>query len=783
MLGPLEVLGDDGPVSVGGPVPRRVLCALVSRPGVVVPMDALVDAAWGDEPPASAERTLQSHLTRIRESLAAANGHAPLSLERGEGGYRLTASGDAIDAARFEAAVDAARDVPPAEAVAGLREALALWRTSTPYADLQDTAYPAAQAARLVEMRGAAADALAGALLDAGDAESAAAEAEARLQDDPYRERLWEVLVVALYRQGRQADALAAYRRASHELDEGLGVEPGPRLRELESQVLAQDPSLLRRSAQARRPCPYKGLARYDVDDSDLYVGREQLVEEVLGRLVDARFLVVVGPSGAGKSSFVRAGLVPALRDGALPGSADWSVTVVTPGSDPVGALAAGGEADVLVVDQAEEALLADDGAHVEAFGDAVLTAVDAGRRVVLALRADFYGRLAEHPGLARRAGPATVLVAPPDDDELRRIVVEPAARVGLTVEPALADLVVAEVRGRPGVLPVLSTALVRTWEHRDGDRLTVVSYRAGGGVEAALQRVGEEAWAALESEAQRAACRRMLLRLAVDEDGSWVRRRTRRSEVAPADDVDAVAALAVLTDRRLVVARADDLDIAHESLLTGWPRLYGWLEDGRAHAEVRERLAAAATSWAADDHDPAELYAGTRLQAALDTAAASPDDLTPGEREFLTASSAQADRELREQRSRADREAQGRRRIRAVAAGLAAALLLAGVAGGFAVSKERAAQAAADDSRQTALAADANRLGTLARTGGEYDLSLLLAAQAVTMAPSSSSESDLFATLIRGDTATAVQRAPDELQDFTFSGDGKTLIGISVHR
>ena len=168
---------------------------------------------------------------------------------------------------------------------------------------------------------------------------AAAAEAEARLRDDPYRERLWELLVLALYRQGRQGDALEAYRRARAELGDGLGVDPGPRLRELEAQVLAQDPGLLAVSAQTRQPCPYKGLARYDAADADLFVGRERLVEELVARLVDERFLVVVGPSGAGKSSLVRAGLVPALAAGALPGSDAWPVVVMVPGTEPLEAL------------------------------------------------------------------------------------------------------------------------------------------------------------------------------------------------------------------------------------------------------------------------------------------------------------------------------------------------------------------------------------------------------------------------------------------------------------
>ncbi len=485
VLGPLEVVGPDGPVSVGGPVPRRILCALLVRPGDVVPVDRLIGAAWGENPPPSAERTLVSHLTRLREALSGGGGSATPRLERGRGGYRLVVESDDVDAVRFEQCLRTVENMTPVEAVIVLREALALWRPPGPYADLQDTAYPSAEAARLNELHGSAGEALVNAYLDGSDLIAAAAEAEAQLRDDPYRERLWELLMLALYRQGRQGDALEAYRRARTELTGGLGVDPGPRLRELEGRVLAQDPGLLELT-QTRKPCPYKGLARYDAADADLFVGRERLVDELVARLVDERLLVIVGPSGAGKSSLVRAGLVPALAAGALPGSEAWPVAVIVPRDQPATALTAAlaDRPGVLVIDQAEEALLADDGAHLTPFGDGLLVAVAHDTRVVLVLRSDFFGLLAEHSALARRAGPAAVLVGPPDERELRRIITEPASRVGLRVEPALVDLVVAEVRDRPGALPVLSTALVRTWEQRDGDLLSVAAYQVSGGVE-----------------------------------------------------------------------------------------------------------------------------------------------------------------------------------------------------------------------------------------------------------------------------------------------------------
>ena len=774
VLGWLEVEGIDGPISVGGRVPRRVLSALLVRAGAVVPTDVLLDAVWGDRPPASGERTLQSHLTRVREALNAAGGQ--VSLERRDGGYRIEVDPHEVDVLCFERVVAEAETQPPLQAARTLSAALELWRSDRPFADLDDAPYAAGEVTRLVDLRDCATEHLVAALLDAGDPDSAATQAHTRLLETPYRERLWELLMLARYRQGRQVEALEAYRCAAQALGNGLGLDPGPRLRELQAQVLAQDSRLLLAQDRSRHPCPYKGLAKYDLADNALFVGRERLVDELLARLVDNPMLVVVGPSGAGKSSLVRAGLTGALARGSLPGSEGWTVAVMTPGAQPVNELGRCLKSDpaLVVIDQAEEALIANDGAFLQPFGDQVVRAVAAGTRMVLAVRADFYGRLGEHPALARLVGPATVLVAPPDEEELRRIVTEPAARVGLAVDPALVDRVVSQVRGRPGALPILSTALVRTWEHREGDRLSLAAYAAGGGVEWALQRVGEEAWATLATPEQRTACRRILVRLADDEDGSWVRHRASRAEVAPPEDEAANAALGVLIDRRLVVAHQGDIDIAHEALFTEWPRLRGWLEDGRAHADLRARLTRAASSWVASNHDSAELYKGTRLQASLDTVGASPEELTSSEREFLAASVRQSDQELEEHRLRADREAVGRRRSRAVASGLAVALLAAAIAGGFALHQQHKATAAA-------LTSDAGQLGALARTGGNYDLALLYAAQAVKLDPTARTESDLFASLERGEAVTSITRAQGAAESIDFSSDGDSVYAVTT--
>jgi WD40 repeat protein/DNA-binding SARP family transcriptional activator len=1039
VLGPLEVRGNSGQLTIKGVKERRLLGLLVSRANSVVPVDDIIVALWGTAPPASAAKSVQVYVVRVRKMLATNDGVAELISRRGSG-YVLCVDRDQVDALRFADLVARAR-----QAVAGgahdvaalvLRDALGLWR-GAPHADFQDTWFGTTEAAHLGEMRLSALEARIDADLALGRHGEVIAELESLVREYPLRERFWALLMLALYRCGRQSDALLAFQRARSHLVGEMGVEPGPELRAVEAAILAHDPALaapdprlsappelpaelrrvgpvlvvreeivrrlhglwaeaeqgrggvvliagpagcgrsrlaaeLAQHAHARgavvhlaqfraveadvaglvrsagvRPvllvlddvdrcgpeavalleaaaemgrrlrllalatydpagadaglhalelragaarllrlpplaagdaavivhrylreraeprvvarivaqgqglpgrlhelaadwveaeaarrvlgavsqapaarhalsavrstvrdgvldlhrvreeraaqagagvalCPYKGLARFEKDDAPIFHGREALVATLVARLADTALIAVVGPSGAGKSSVVRAGLLPALSEGVLPGSGDWQQYLLTPGATPRRALApvledvSAGPA-VVVVDQFEELFTAcEDETEPAGFIADLLGVLErdpAPVRVLLTVRADYLGWCAGYPQLASRLGDGTVLVAPMTDEEVRRAVTAPGRYAGLAVEDELLDAVVADVRGRPGGLPLLSTALLDTWQRRRGNTLTHAGYLASGGVSGALARLAEAAYARLDPAGQQAA-RRILVRLAeTGEAGAPVRRRVPLEEAAAPGDEAARQALEVLVARRLLTASEGSVEVAHEALLSHWPRLARWLEDDEQGRTLRRHLAPAARGWAQSGRPDAELYRGARLASALDWAAGHAADLNPVETEFLDASRIAAEHELREQRQRADREARARRRLRLVLAAVSALLLLSAAAGviavqqrGTAVQQRHAARAAQRSAEAAERSAEARRLGARALTEPDLDRALLLAAAAVRTDPSLETDGDLLAVLNRSPHALAQVR-----------GDGDRLLGVAV--
>jgi DNA-binding SARP family transcriptional activator len=237
ILGPLEVLADGRPVSLGGSKQRALLVILLLHANEVVSRDRLIDELWGDSPPDTAQTALHVHVSQLRKILGS---ETIVTLAPG---YSIQVAAGEFDLDRFEHLVDEAHRQEAAEAAATLREALGLWRGS-PLAEFGSAAFADTERGRLEEQRLAVLEQRIEADLVLGRHETVIAELEALVRMHPLRERPRGQLMVALYRCGRQADALAVYRQGRRLLQEELGLEPGKDLRRLESAILNHDPSL-----------------------------------------------------------------------------------------------------------------------------------------------------------------------------------------------------------------------------------------------------------------------------------------------------------------------------------------------------------------------------------------------------------------------------------------------------------------------------------------------------------------------------------------------------------
>jgi predicted ATPase/DNA-binding SARP family transcriptional activator/Tfp pilus assembly protein PilF len=275
ILGPLEVSDGDEPVAVAGAKPRALLAALLIRSGQTVSAERLIDELWGDDPPETAQNTLQVYVSQLRRSLGAE------AIVRRSSGYALAATREQIDLARFEDLVESARDAEPQIATDRLHEALALWRGE-----------PEIDAARLSELRLAALEARIDADLALGRHAELVPELQALVADEPLRERLRAQLLLALYRDGRQADALAEYARARKTLVDELGVEPGPELQRAHRGVLAHTDDVPHVVHSVSLPLATTPL-----------VGRQIELEAVSELIAEgARLVTLTGPGGIGKT-------------------------------------------------------------------------------------------------------------------------------------------------------------------------------------------------------------------------------------------------------------------------------------------------------------------------------------------------------------------------------------------------------------------------------------------------------------------------------------------------
>lgn len=308
ILGPLEVQVDGPPASAKGHKPRALLGLLLLHRNEPVAAEQLIDDLWGDDAPATAGNTLQVYVSQVRKLV-------PDRLKTEGGSYRLRVEEDELDADRFERlAVEGASALGRksyGEAAETLAEALALWRGPA-LADLRYDSFAQGEIARLEELRLAAIEDRIEAEVGLGHHDQVIAELESFVAEQPTRERLRGLLMLALYRAGRQADALEAYRQAREALLEELGLEPGPELRELEQAILRQDEAL------SRRPLPKSNVP---VPVSTL-IGRERELDEITSALRGGtRVLTLTGPGGSGKTRLATEAaniLASELSDGAF---------------------------------------------------------------------------------------------------------------------------------------------------------------------------------------------------------------------------------------------------------------------------------------------------------------------------------------------------------------------------------------------------------------------------------------------------------------------------------
>ena len=522
LLGPLEV--GEGNTRLGAR-DRAVLSALAMSPGRLLSPEQLAEAVWGDDPPPTWPKSLQGCISRLRKLLG------PEAIRTTDHGYRLHLPSDVVDAVQFD------RGARRAEELLTLREferaryvatqALDLWR-GRPLAELEQWDEGSAEAGRLTELRAGLEEISIEASLAAGHHREVLARAARMVEEAPLRERRWALLARAQYQAGQQSEALRTLHRVGTVLRRELGLDPGPELVALEQAILRQDPDLFVAEALGRRndASPYPGLRAYAEGDAESFFGRETEVRTCLERLQNVGLLAIVGPSGSGKSSLLRAGIVPALREDGR------EVAVLTPGSRPADSMSAAQvkRHSVLLVDQAEEAFsLCPDEDERRRFFDALVAHTERGQ-VVLAMRADFTGELAQHPALAGLVERGLALLGAMSPDGLRAAVEGPAGLHGLMLEPGLVDLLVQEVEGEPGALPLMSHALRETWLRHEGRTLTVAGYQASGGIRGAVAQSAESLYARIPDSGRR-QLRDLVLRLVVPgPEGEPVRSRVPRA-------------------------------------------------------------------------------------------------------------------------------------------------------------------------------------------------------------------------------------------------------------
>jgi len=983
LLGPLSVEVDGHELNFRGRRQRSVLGLLAVRANSWVHRDVVIEELWWDDPPPTARNSVHRFVSDLRRALGSDRDR----IESSDASYRLRLEPGELDRDEVEAAIGAGRrardEGEPREMSVRLRSALSAWRGPT-LADISDVPSVDVERARLDELRLSALEDLLEVELQIGSEGIWLADFGSVVHEHPFRERLWSLAMTALYRVGRQADAIAAYRELRTNLVDELGLEPAVWVQELHHQILNHAPELagsraieveraspldryelgdvvaMRPEATVRRasveavgrevavmtvdrqladtpgfirrfddelhrvasvdhpnlvsildgwrdssgavvvtephpgstlveadhlddhqrtailrdvgealkalhdvglahgnvrpdlvwldengsgvtarlfpaafdsPCagdhvdvegfvrlagglgllrsshpeepgaiadvlawigddspsdrqisnPYKGLRAFDEVDSDDFHGRADVVDRIVGSVRDNRVVTVVGPSGSGKSSVVRAGLLPRLRTGAIPGSERWFVATMIPGSAPfeqlaraldaiavaappdlatqmaadengilfaLDAIVPGSDEIVLVIDQFEELFTQPISERVRtrflrALGRA-LVAPSSRLRIVSTIRADFFDRPLASPELGKLVEKGAVPVGPLAPGGLERAIAAPSERAGVDFEPGLSAQIAAEVGGQPATLPLLQHALWELFASRSGSTITGADFERIGGALGALARRAETTYESFGDD-ERAVARGVLLQLVeLGEAGIPTRRRVPRDELdsagadgVVAEVVDELGRHRLVTFDRDPSTREPTVEVAHEALLTEWERVRSWIDQSRDDLLVQRRLAASATEWLGNDTDESFLAAGTQLEQFEHCVQTSNLAFTDQENEFVTASVDRRDRVEREEAERTGREveleARSIRRLRWTVVVLAIGVVTAVVLTAVAVGRGREASDRRAEAEEAALESTRQRLvaSADAEISSDPQRALLLALEA----------------------------------------------------
>jgi len=460
---------------------------------------------------------------------------------------------------------------------------------------------------------------------------------------------------------------------------------------------------------------PYKGLRAFGEGDAQDFFGRETLLQDLLVKLGEtgelSRFLTVVGPSGSGKSSVVKAGLIPALRRGALPGSENWFIIEMMPGAHPLEELEAAllrvavnppaslieqfqkdsrgliravrrclpddpGIELVLVIDQFEElfTLVQDEAERLRFLGLLATSIMDENSRirVIATMRADFIDRPLGYVDFGELIHQRMEIVLPLTPDELESTIVSPAERIGLNLEAGLVSAILHDLGEQPGTLPLLQYALTELYEKRAGNLLTRSAYQEIGGVLGALGRRAEEVFSGLDKDGQVIAKQFFLRLVTLGEGVEDTRRRAlvhelENLQVGAVDlrkysksfkaTLDAFGNARLLSFDRDPGTRGPTVEVAHEAIIREWPRLREWLNESRALVRMQRQLALSAAEWVTAKRDASFLLTGLKLAQYEGWTRSSTIALTQHEVDYLKASVAARDQHEIEEAERLQRE------------------------------------------------------------------------------------------------------------------------------